>query len=98
MLFVICIVLSCWIDVPDAQVDKVTDTVPDIEVADIPDGNFETAVRWNLSLAKDVPITIVKDKSQNYKTGFTDLVMQTCCGLHNFRLNFRPWCYKTTID
>ena len=41
---------------------------------------------------------IVKDKLRNWKKGFSDLVMETCCGLHNFRLNFRPWCYKTTID
>ena len=38
---------------------------------------------------------IVKDKLRNYKKGFTDLVMETCCGLHNFRLNFRPWVYPT---
>ena len=36
---------------------------------------------------------IVKDKLRNYKKGFADLVMETCCGLHNFRLNFRPWEY-----
>lgn len=38
---------------------------------------------------------IVKDKSRNYKQGFRDFVMETCCGLHNFRLNFRPWTYET---
>ncbi len=38
---------------------------------------------------------IVKDKLRNWKKGFSDLVMETCCGLHNFRLNFRPWCYDT---
>jgi hypothetical protein len=37
---------------------------------------------------------IVKDKSRNWKPGFRDLVFETCCGLHNFRLNFRPWHYK----
>ena len=52
MLFVIGIPLSCWIDVADAQVDKVPDTVPDIEAVDIPDDNFQTPVRWNLSLAE----------------------------------------------
>lgn len=41
---------------------------------------------------------IVQDKLRNWKEGFSDLVMETCCGLHNFRLNFRPWCYNTTID
>ena len=38
---------------------------------------------------------IVKDKLRNWKKGFCDLVMETCCGGHNFRLNFRPWCYET---
>jgi hypothetical protein len=36
---------------------------------------------------------IVKDLLRNWKKGFRDLVMETCCGLHNFRLNFRPWKY-----
>ncbi len=38
---------------------------------------------------------IVKDKLRNWKHGFRDLVFETCCGLHNFRLNFRPWHYDT---
>lgn len=29
---------------------------------------------------------IIKDKIRNYKQGFKDLIMQICCGLHNFRL------------
>ena len=37
---------------------------------------------------------IVKDKLRNWKPGFRDLVFDICCGLHNFRLNFRPWHYK----
>ena len=36
---------------------------------------------------------IVKDKLRNWKKGFRDKVMETCCALHNFRLNFRPWHY-----
>ena len=40
---------------------------------------------------------IVKDKLRNSKIGFSDSVMETCCGLHNFRLNFRPWCYQTPL-
>lgn len=36
---------------------------------------------------------IVKDKLRNWKRGFRDLVIETCCGLHNFRLQFRPWHY-----
>lgn len=40
---------------------------------------------------------IVKDKLRNWKQGFRDLVMLTCCGLHNFRLNFRPWNYGVAL-
>jgi len=36
---------------------------------------------------------IVKDQLRNRKQDFRDQVMETCCGLHNFRLNFRPWHY-----
>jgi hypothetical protein len=36
---------------------------------------------------------IVKEKIRNWKKGFRDAVLETCCGLHNFRLNFRPWHY-----
>ena len=41
---------------------------------------------------------IVKDKLRNFKKGFADCVMETCCGLHNFRLNFRPWVYPIPQD
>jgi len=37
---------------------------------------------------------IVKDKIRCWKAGFRDAVFETCCGLHNFRLNFRPWHYQ----
>lgn len=36
---------------------------------------------------------MVKEKVRNWKPGFKDALMETCCGLHNFRLRFRPWCY-----
>ena len=36
---------------------------------------------------------MVKDEIRNWKPGFRDAVLETCCGLHNFRLNFRPWHY-----
>jgi hypothetical protein len=38
---------------------------------------------------------IVKEQIRNWKSGFRDQVMETCCGLHNFRLRFRPWNYTT---
>jgi hypothetical protein len=40
---------------------------------------------------------IIKDKLRNWKNGFKDKVMETCCGLHNFRLQFRPWNYETAV-
>ena len=38
---------------------------------------------------------IVKDQLRVRKDNFRDRAMETCCGLHNFRLNFRPWHYKS---
>jgi hypothetical protein len=35
---------------------------------------------------------IVKDNIRLLKDGIRDLVMETCCGLHHFRLQYRPWC------
>jgi hypothetical protein len=40
---------------------------------------------------------IVKDKLRNWKRGLQDQLLETCCGLHNFRLNFRSWYYDTPI-
>jgi len=40
---------------------------------------------------------IVKDQLRNWKPDFRDKVMETCCGLHNFRLRFRPWTYFSVI-
>ncbi len=39
---------------------------------------------------------IIKEKMRNWRQGFRDLVMETCCALHNFRLHFRPWNYSTS--
>ena len=36
---------------------------------------------------------IVKDKIRLLKDGIRDAVMETCCGLHNFRLQYRTWHY-----
>jgi hypothetical protein len=38
---------------------------------------------------------IVKDKSRLLKDWIRDTVMETCCGLHNFRLQYRPWNYAS---
>jgi hypothetical protein len=38
---------------------------------------------------------IVKDKIRLLKDGLRDAVMETCCGLHNFRLQYRPWHYAS---
>jgi DDE superfamily endonuclease len=36
---------------------------------------------------------IVKDTIRLWRDGIRDAVMETCCGLHNFRLLYRPWHY-----
>ena len=41
---------------------------------------------------------IIKDKIRNWKRGFRDSVIETCCGLHNFRLQFRPWNYALPAE
>jgi hypothetical protein len=38
---------------------------------------------------------IVKDKLRLLKDGIRDTIMETCCGLHNFRLQYRPWYYAS---
>jgi DDE superfamily endonuclease len=37
----------------------------------------------------------VKDQIRLLKEGIRDAVMETCCGLHNFRLQYRPWNYSS---
>ncbi len=34
---------------------------------------------------------IVKDKLRLWKDDLCDVLIEICCSLHNFRLNFRPW-------
>jgi len=36
---------------------------------------------------------IAKDRLRNWKTSFRESVFAICCGLHNLRLNSRPWHY-----
>jgi hypothetical protein len=36
---------------------------------------------------------MVKDRIRLLKDGLRDTIMETCCGLHNFRLQYRPWNY-----
>jgi hypothetical protein len=38
---------------------------------------------------------MVKDKIRLLKDGIRDIMMETCCGLHNFRLQYRPWHYAS---
>ena len=39
---------------------------------------------------------VVKDKIRLWKGNIRDRVLETCCGLHNFRITFRPMCYAET--
>jgi hypothetical protein len=34
---------------------------------------------------------IVKDRIRLWKRGIRDMVMELCCGLHNFRVRLTPW-------
>jgi hypothetical protein len=36
---------------------------------------------------------MVQDKIRLLKDGIRDIMMETCCGLHTFRLLYRPWNY-----
>jgi DDE superfamily endonuclease len=38
---------------------------------------------------------IVKDKIRRLKDGIRDTIMETCCGLHNYRLQYRLWYYAS---
>jgi hypothetical protein len=38
---------------------------------------------------------IVKDKIRLLQDGVRATIMETCCGLHNFRLQYRPWHYAS---
>jgi hypothetical protein len=38
---------------------------------------------------------IVKDNIRLLKDRIRDTVMETCCGWHNFRLQYRPWNYAS---
>jgi hypothetical protein len=38
---------------------------------------------------------IVQDTIRLLKDGIRDTVMETCCGLHNFRLQYRRWHYAS---
>jgi hypothetical protein len=38
---------------------------------------------------------MVEDNIRLLKDGIRDTVMETCCGVHNFRLQYRPWHYTS---
>ena len=38
---------------------------------------------------------MVQDTIRRLKDGIRDPIMETCCGLHNFRLQYRPWHYAS---
>lgn len=39
---------------------------------------------------------IVKDTIRLWKDGLRDMVMEVCCGLHNFRIRLTPWSSSVT--
>jgi hypothetical protein len=38
---------------------------------------------------------IVKEKLRYWRDAVRDIVMEIACGLHNWRLRYRPWHYDT---
>ena len=42
-------------------------------------------IRWNQRCR------IVKDRIRLWKKGIRDLVMESCCALHNFRVRLTTW-------
>jgi DDE superfamily endonuclease len=38
---------------------------------------------------------LVKDKIRLLTDDIRDSIMETCCGLHHFRLQYRPWYYAS---
>ena len=38
---------------------------------------------------------IVKDNIRLLKDEVRETFMETCCGVHNFRLKYRPWRYAS---
>ena len=38
---------------------------------------------------------MVKDNIRLLKHGIRDTIMETCCGMQNFRLQYRPWHYAS---
>jgi len=38
---------------------------------------------------------MVKDRIRLLKDGIRDTMMDTCCGFHHFRLQYRPWHYAS---
>ena len=45
-------------------------------------------------IADETGLVLPEGSSLAQDTGFQGFAMETCCGLHNFRLNFRPWHYN----
>jgi len=54
----------------------------------------QTRVRVEHAIGGVKRYRIVKDTIRAWKNDFRDKAMETCCGLHNFRLRFRPWHYE----
>ena len=38
---------------------------------------------------------IVKEKLRLWREHIHDMIMGTCCGVHNYRLRYRPWTYTS---
>jgi hypothetical protein len=83
-------VLNWWRRTPRRRLPPSADEVNNRAISRI-------RIRIERAIGEVKRYRIVKDKIRNWKDGFRDKVMETCSGLHNFRLNFRPWHYETSF-
>jgi Helix-turn-helix of DDE superfamily endonuclease len=53
------------------------------------------SIRIEQAIGRGKRDRMVQDKIRLLKDGIRDIIMETYCGLHNFRLQYRPWNYAT---
>jgi hypothetical protein len=58
-------------------------------------GIASTSIRIEHAIGAVKRYSMVKDNIRLLKDGIRDIMMETCCGIHNFRLLYRPWHYTS---
>ena len=66
-----------------------------------PAANAHNRLLWSINIRIERAIDgvkrdrMVKDKRRLLKTRMRDAIMEMCCGLDNFRIQYCPWNYAT---